>query len=197
ATGKDSKFIPTVETMFDRENSLASEGALKVFPIRKIGENTTLFSAATVLCDAIYNFDYRDTESVASVGERMKAVTDFANGNPFAIRGGVMYSFPRVFDAEKNVEKKVISEAFFASSPENCIQLDGPMPQCLMQTIKGYLYIKYSSFDDPAFTLELDKWYRSEVEISFGYTQTPSSGVFHTVSIASLGFEEVPEDLLQ
>lgn len=195
ATGNDEKFIPSVSTMFDDTNGVTTE-VLYGFPIRKIGEDTTLYSAATILCDAMYNFDYRDTEALASVGERMKTATDLANGNPQAIRGGVMYSFPRVFDAAKNVEKKVVSEAFFASSPENCIQLEGPMPQCLLQTIKGYLYIKYASFDDPDFTLELGKWYRTEVEITFGYTQTPTSGIHHTVSIASLNFEEVPEDLL-
>ncbi len=196
STGKDAKFIPSVSTMFEGENSLASDRAFKAFPIHEIGEDTTLFSAATILCDTMYNFDYRDIEALASVGERMKTATDLANGNPQAIRGGVMYSFPRLFDAAKNVEKKVVSEAFFASSPENCIQLEGPMPQCLLQTIKGYLYIKYDSFDDPDFTLELGKWYRTEVEITFGYTQTPSSGIYHTVSIASLGFEEVPGELL-
>ena len=195
ATGKDEKFIPSVSTMFDDINYVTTEVAYG-FPIKRIGEDTTLFSAATILCDAMYNLDYRDTETLASVGERMKTATDLANGNPQPIRGGVIYSFPSVFDAEKNAEKKVVSEAFFASSPENCIQLEGPMPQCLLQKIKGYLYIKYDSFDDPDFTLELGKWYRTEVEITFGYTQTPTSGIHHTVRISSLGFEEVPRELL-
>lgn len=196
ATGKDAKFIPSVETMFNGENSIASEKALKAFPIRQIGEDRTLFSAATILCDTIYNFDYRDTEALANIVERIETATVLANGDIRPIRGGVMYSYWSVFNANKNVEQKIVSEAFFASSPQNCIQVDGPMPQCLLQTIKGYLYIKYDSFDDPDFTLELGKWYRTEVEITFGYTQTPNTGVNHSISVASLGFEEVPEDLL-